>query len=108
MRLQEAYILGRGILHATLRMMHYPGRRLPPGNRLLERRDRQPARQRPVQRPSHHLARERVEDDGEIDELALQPDVRDICDPELIDSGQRHAASQVQEDLESVYRIRSD
>jgi hypothetical protein len=43
--------------------------------------------------------------DRQIDELAQQPDVGDIRDPELIDASQRHAARQVQEDLEIVRRI---
>ena len=91
----QGHVLGRAVLHAAIGMMHEPRPRLPPRDGLLERRDREPARQRPVQRPSHYLPRERVEDDREIDELALQPDVGDIRDPQLIDPAQRHAASEV-------------
>ena len=88
--------------------MHQTRRRLSLCDRLLQRRDWQPHYQRSRQFPAHHFARVGIENHGEIDKLAMQPDVGDVGYPKLIDSGQLHPAGQIQVNLQLVLRIRGD
>src|SRR5882724_1038441 len=54
--LQDLQIVSRPVLHATIRMMYQIWHWLSLVNRLLQRRDRQSARERLVECPSDHLA----------------------------------------------------
>ena len=83
---QHSHVIAGGILHAAIGMMHHARRRLAFRDRLLQCRHRQPRRQRSIQLPAHHFARERIQNHRQVDELALQPDVGDVGHPELIDA----------------------
>ena len=69
---------------------------------LVERRDGEPGLQMIVERPAHHLAREGVDHDGEIDEALGEPDVGDVGDPDLVDCGGDQPAREMGADREAV------
>ena len=58
-------------------MMDEAGRRIARRDRQVERRQGQARLQMIVERPADDLAREGVEDDGEIDKRLRQPGLRD-------------------------------
>jgi hypothetical protein len=62
------------------------GRRIARRDRLVERIDGPASLEMVVERPSHHSAREGVDDDGEIDESLRQPDIGDVGDLQLIEA----------------------
>jgi hypothetical protein len=47
------------------------------------------------ERSAHHLARERVDDDGQIDEGLGEPDISDVGDPDLVEAGRLQPAHEV-------------
>jgi hypothetical protein len=102
----HANLIGGRRVHTAVRMMHQTRRRLSLRNGLLQSRDRQTGRQRPVQRPAHHFPRKRVEDYGQVDKLLLQTDIGDVRYSELIHPRQFHSTGQIQIDLELVIGIR--
>ena len=74
-----------GILHATIGMMNEAGRPgLAIGERVIQRFHGQRGIEMGSQSPAHHLAREAVENDGEIGEGLAQANVSDVSHPDLI------------------------
>src|SRR5258708_24468769 len=58
-------------------MMDQAWRRLTFSNCLFQSGPGEPRRQRSLQRPAHHLTRETIEDDGQVNELCFQPNIRE-------------------------------
>jgi hypothetical protein len=58
-----------------------------------------------VERPADHLATERIEHDREIDEGFAEPDIGDVGDPDLVDTGRLETACQVGDDLEAMSAV---
>ena len=77
-------------------------RRISRGDRHVESLDGQTGFQVIVERPSHDLAREGVDDDGEVDEAFGELDIGYVGDPELIEPGRFEPTRQVGDDLELV------
>src|SRR5882724_9599166 len=63
---------------------------------------------RSFQCPAHHLPREAIQDDCQINKLRLQANISDIGYPELVDPGQLHAAGEIQINLQLVFGIRGN
>ena len=61
------------MLHAPVGVMDQAGRGLSRRQRHVQRLDRQARFKMAGERPAHDLARERVERDGQADELLLAP-----------------------------------
>ena len=78
------------------------GRGISRSQRLIERFERERGLQMVGEGKAHDFSRERVDDDGEIDEVLGQPDVGDVGDPELIEAGRTAAAREVRPDGEAV------
>jgi hypothetical protein len=68
-------------------------------------RDGQRSSERVIQVPPNHPARVSIQNHRQVDELLLQPDVRDIRYPQLIDAGEDHRGRPIRIDLESVRRV---
>ena len=78
------------------------GRRVARRERLIERLEGERRLQMVGERPAHHFARERVDDDGEIDEVLGEPDIGDVGDPELVEAGGTQPAREIRPDREAV------
>jgi len=76
-----------------------------PRQRHAQRRQCQLVFHVAIQHPADYAAREGVQDHSQEDELLAQPDVGDICSPELIHAGQNHAGCQVRIDLPPVVGV---
>ena len=74
-------VFARSVLDAAIGVVDQAGRRIARLDRHVERRQGEPRLQMVVERPARHLAREGVDDDGEIDEGLRQPNVGDVGDP---------------------------
>jgi len=79
-------VFARSVLSAAIGVMDEAGRRIARGERLVERVHGQARLEMVVERPSHHSAREGVDDDGEIDESLRQPDIEPVLglDPRMM------------------------
>jgi hypothetical protein len=79
-------VLARSVLDAAIGVVDEAGRRIARGDRLIERVHGQARLEMVVERPSHHSAREGVDDDGEIDESLRQPDIEPVLglDPRMM------------------------
>jgi len=97
---REARHIGvAGILDAAIGVVDQAvGRRIAIGQRHLERFDRKPCLEMIIERPADHLAAERIEDDGEIDEGFSEPHVGDVGHPDLIDPGRHQVPDQIGHD----------
>jgi hypothetical protein len=95
MALQLLDIIRASILNPLVGVVHHARRRLAALDGLLQRAHRYPSGQRTIQGPANRLAREPIEDHREKHELRPQPDIGEICDPQLVDPAQRHARCQV-------------
>ena len=85
---EQLRVIGAGVLHAAIGVMHQPAlRRSPPAKRHVQGLKRQGGFQGTVQRPADHAPRERIQDDRQVDKLQSQPDVSDIGHPKLIERG---------------------
>ena len=73
--------------------------------RLVERLDGQSRLQVIGERPTDDLAREGVDDDGEIDEVLGKPDVSNVGDPDLIEACGARASRQIGPDREAVFAV---
>jgi len=105
-RFEPGGVFARGVLHAAVRMVDEAGRRVARGDRLVQRRKRQARLQMIVERPTDDLARESVDDDGEIDEPFAEPDESDVGDPELVEAGGRQPAREVGQDRIGMAALR--
>jgi hypothetical protein len=72
-------------------VVHYAGRRLPLADRMLQRSDAQFSGQFPIQRPADRFAGKPVQHYGHKHKLSLQPDVREVRHPKLVDPTHRQA-----------------
>ena len=106
MLLEQHSIVLAGILGAAIGVMDQAGRWTPRGKRLLQGLHRQAGPQMVIDRPTHHLAAEGIEHDGEIDEALAQSDVGDVGHPDLIRTGRLQPAHQVRDDRPGVVRAR--
>jgi hypothetical protein len=84
---QTSRVFVGGVLHAAIGMVDEALRRISRGDRHVESLDGQTGFQVIVERPSHDLAREGVDDDGEVDEGFGESDIGYVGDPELIEAG---------------------
>jgi len=57
---------------------------------FFQRSDREPHPEGTIQRPTHHFAREPIEDHRQVDKFRLQPNVGDVRYPKLIAPAQFH------------------
>ena len=78
------------------------GRGVARRERLIERFEGERRLQMAGERPAHHFARERVDHDGQIDEVLGEPDIGDVGDPELIEASGTQRAREVRPDREAV------
>ena len=85
MGLQQVGVISRSILAAAIGMMHQTNWRVPQLQRHAERRQRQFVFRPPVQRPPNHAPRKGVDHHRQVHKLRLQPNVRDIGHPKLVD-----------------------
>ncbi len=90
-------------MHAAIGMMNeVVGRGISRGQGLVERLQRERSLQMVGERPAHHFARERVDDDGQIDEVLGEPDISDVGDPDLVEAGRLQPAHKIGPDRVSV------
>ena len=87
-------------------MMHQSGRWLTRSEGLVQCCQRQPRRQGLLQRPAHDLAREAIENHGQIDELRAQANVGDVRPLQLIETGQREPAGEIEIHLKLMLCVR--
>jgi hypothetical protein len=99
---QTSRVFVAGVLHAAIGMVDEALRRISRGDRHVESLDGQTGFQVIFERPSHDLAREGVDDDGEVDEGFGESDIGYVGDPELIEAGRFEPTRQVGNDLELV------
>ena len=70
------HVLAACILHALIRVMH-DSRRWPSiSNRVLQSTNRQLGFEAPAERPANNLAREHIQNDGQVHKFARKADVR--------------------------------
>ena len=83
-------IVGAGVLHAPVGVMDEAGRGISGGESHVERFDRQARLEMVGKRPTDHPARKGVENDGQIDELPGQPDIKPVLglDPRMMSATQ--------------------
>ena len=75
-------------------------------DRHVERFDGQACFEMAVERPANDLARERVDDHGQIDEVFGKPNVGDVGDPQLVEAAWPRPARQVGANDEAVTAVR--
>ena len=86
-------------LHAAVGMMDEAvGRRISRGQGQVERLQGERGLQMVGERKADHFARERVDDDREIDEVLGEPDIGDVGDPDLVEAGRLQPARKVRPD----------
>src|SRR5258708_5179517 len=76
------------------------------GKRLIQRVQGKRGIEIGSQRPAHDLAREAVENDGEIGESLAQANVSDICHPDLVRSRRHQATQQIGHNEKAVAAVR--
>ena len=81
-RQQPRNIVVAGVLDAAVGVVDQTVRhRVASSQRHVERLGREPRLEMIVERPANHLAAERIEDDGRVDEGFAEPDIGDVGDP---------------------------
>ena len=100
-------IIVRRILDTAIGMMNETGGLgLAIGKRLIQRFHGKRGIEMGSQRPAHDLAREAVENDGEIGEGLAQANVSDIRHPDLVRPRRHQAAQQIRHNEEGVAAVR--
>ena len=102
---QPFYVFVAGVLRAAIRVMHQTRTGTTRGNGSIQRCQRQPRFQGPLQRPAHHAARVSIQHHGQINEFFLQPHVGDVGHPELVDIAQHQVFREVRIHQEVVLGI---
>ena len=74
--LEEGDVFPASVLQPSIRVMHQAGFRFSALDGLFQRSDSEPHRQRTIQRPAHHFAREPVQDHRQVDKFRPQPECR--------------------------------
>ena len=87
-------------------MMHQPWWWLTSRDGLVHRGRRQARRQGLLHGPAHDIAGKLIEDDGQIDELRAQANVGDVRPLQLIETGQREPAGEIEIHLKLMLCVR--
>ncbi len=95
-----------GILHAPIRVVHPAGGRLPQGQGLVQRRERELGIDMARQLPAHPAPRPGIEHTSQIHEGRRQADGGDVGAPGLVGSRQHQVGQPVRVGRQAMPRVR--
>lgn len=108
-RFQHRAVVAGGILTAAVGVVDQSATRQLPLDRHGQRGDRQLLAQVIAHRPSHHLAGEQVEDDGEVQPAFVGRDIADVGQPDFIrPGGEKGLIEEIVGDGQAVVAVGGD